>query len=256
MSTVKRETHNELIRKRRKKMKIKRNIFFFLIIVSVTVTLALKLPYFNVAKIKVINNKNVQVDEIIRLSNINIGNNIFYLNIKSSKENIKTNPYVLNVEIKRKYPSTIEIDVKERNAFYFNTSNNVFYVVDGNGIVLEQRKDILKMTLIKLDGFDYSKVQIGKAIDPENPRKVNAIKNISSVLLKNKSEFTPDRIDVSNILDIKVHFGNIYVKIGDDENFEKKINTAINILRKDELKGAKGYVDVSFNGNPVYFLEN
>ncbi|EKN41637.1 cell division protein FtsQ [Clostridium botulinum CFSAN001627] len=36
----------------------------------------------------------------------------------------------------------------------------------------------------------------------------------------------------------------------------KKLNTAINILKRDELKKAKkGYVDVSYEGNPVFYIE-
>jgi cell division protein FtsQ len=31
-----------------------------------------------------------------------------------------------------------------------------------------------------------------------------------------------------------------------------KMNKALNILLQEKLNGAKGYIDVRFNGNPVY----
>ena len=55
---------------------------------------------------------------------------------------------------------------------------------------------------------------------------------------------------------IQLKYRNIQIIIGDDEELDKKLNTAFNILlQKEEIRGAKeGYIDVSFKGNPIVFV--
>lgn len=251
------ESNNELIRKRRKKKRIKRNILLLLMMSSITVTLGLKLSYFNITNIIVKNNKNVTIDEIKKLSGVNVGNNIFYINLKKSKTNILSNPYILGVEVKRKLPNAINISVQEREAIFYNVRNNKYLIIDTNGIVLEEKNDINNMKLIKMEGFDFQNSKLGKSIDEKNNRKIKALKTIGELLFRNNSEFSPSSIDLGNVMDIKIYYGDICVKLGDEDNLEKKINTAVNILRQGEMKNAKkGYIDVSFNGNPVFFIEN
>ena len=62
-------------------------------------------------------------------------------------------------------------------------------------------------------------------------------------------------VDVSNVLDIKVYSGKMCIKFGTTEDLKNKFNKAINIISQPEYKDAKGYVDVSFKGNPVVFIE-
>ena len=50
--------------------------------ISLFVTLCLKLPYFNVKNIQINGNKNISQKDIILLSKISIGNNMFYIKFK------------------------------------------------------------------------------------------------------------------------------------------------------------------------------
>lgn len=247
---------NELIEKRRKKKRIKRNILLIIVLVSTLITLCLKLQYFNITGIIVSGNINVEQDEIKRLSNINIGNNIFYINTKTAKNNIMKNPYVETVNIRRKLPNLIEISVKERTSMFYNiSSNNKSFVIDKTALILDEKDSIDGMNLIKLDGFDYKNSKAGKIVVSDDKRKIDTLLVISDLILRTNSDTKPTSVDISDLLNIKIYYGDMCVKLGTSEDLPNKLNAALNILIAKELKASKGYIDVSFNGKPVFFVE-
>jgi cell division protein FtsQ len=248
---------NALIVRRRKKILFRRVLLLFIFLISVLAMLCFKLPYFNVATIKAANNKIVSSDEIISLSGIYKGNNIFYINTGESIQGLLKNPYILSASIERKLPSTIIISVTEREAVYYGQRNGKFLVIDKNGTVLEERSDIKTMKLIRLDGFDYSKVKVGEILKSDDDRRLEFMAGLNDII-KVDDKFMSNivSVDAGDLLGLKVYYGNFCIKLGTMDNLDKKLNSAANILDRDELKQAKGgYVDVSFNGNPVYYIE-
>lgn len=255
MSQALSKLDNELILKRRKKKKIKKLFMLFIMLLSICVTLCLKLPYFNIMNIQVNGNKNISIKEVIALSNIKVGNNIFYLNLKESENNILSNPYISTVTVTRKLPATLIISVKEREAVFYNTKDSKYFIIDKAGVALQKRDDIKGMKLIKLDGIDFSKCEVGKPVQDSDKRKVDAVVNLGDIVCNSKISQGLTLVDVSSSIDIKVYYGDICIKFGNADDIDKKFNKALNILDRKELKGVKGYIDVSFNGNPVFFIQ-
>lgn len=249
------KTNNELIRQRRKKIFIKKLFIITLFLLSILVILCLKLPYFNIADIEVQGNNSISSNEIIKLSKVYKGNNIFYLNEKRVKTNIMSNPYILDVNISRKFPKTIVIDVKEREAVFFSKLNNSYYIIDNHGILLEKRENLNNMNVIELNGLDISKASIGKVIPSSDNRRIQAVADITDLILRNQSNFKITSVDLRNLIDIKIYFKNMCIKIGTSSGLKDKLNEAINIMTSNNLRDAKGYIDVSFDGNPVVHVE-
>ncbi|WP_102400896.1 cell division protein FtsQ/DivIB [Haloimpatiens massiliensis] len=249
------ENRDKLIKKRkRKKMAIKL-LFLTSLLAIISLTLLLKLPYFSIKDIVVINNSNVTKDEIIKLSGIKKGNNIFSINVRSIKDDILRNPYILKVQIKRRLPNKILIDVNERSAAFYAQKDSNYYIIDKESVVLEKRKNINTMKLIKLVGYEKNNLVIGQVLPYKDQRKAEAVKNITDLVINNTSKMTMSIVDVTNIYDIKVYYGNMCVKMGDYNNLEDKLNRAVAIIKKQNLQKRKGYVDVSFKGNPVFHIE-
>ncbi|MBC2580651.1 cell division protein FtsQ/DivIB [Clostridium sp. DJ247] len=255
MSQALNKTNNELILKRRKRKKIKKLFMLFIMLVSLFAILCLKLSFFNIKIIQVNGSKNISDKDIVNLSNISIGNNIFYIHTNSSINNILSNPYIYSASIKKRLPSTVIIDVKERNAVFYTKYDDKYLIIDKDGIVLQKKDDIKNMKLVRLDGFDYSKVEIGKPIKDDDKRKIDAVTVIGSIIPNSTAVSGMTSVDVTSSIDIKLYFGDMYIRLGDAANIEKKINKAVNILQRKELQGAKGYIDVSFDGNPVFFIQ-
>lgn len=248
---------NELIHKRRKKLRIKRYITIIVILIAVVVTLCLKLSYFNIKDIKVLNNRNIGSEEIKKLSQINLGENIFYLNLRKSRTAILSNPYILKADIKRKFPNKINIYVEERTAVFYVKQNYKYLVINENGIVLEEKIYINGMKLLKLEGFEGKNYKIGEVLDNSNTRKIQVINDITKLIKSLKDGIPePSIVDIKDLTDIKLYYGNMMVKLGTSDELQEKINKAINILVDNKLIDKKGYIDVSFKGSPVFLVEN
>ncbi len=251
------DSKNELIEKRRKKIRIKRYITIIVILIAVVVTLCLKLSYFNIKDIKVLNNRNIGSEEIKKLSQINLGENIFYLNLRKSRTAILSNPYILKADIKRKLPNKINIYVEERTAVFYVKQNEKYLVIDEKGIVLEEKNSINGMKLIKLEGFEGKNYKVGEVLDNSDVRKLKIINDITKLIKSLKDGIPePSIVDIKDLTDIKLYYGNIMIKIGTSDELQEKINKAINILVDNKLIDKKGYIDVSFKGSPVFFVEN
>jgi cell division protein FtsQ len=248
-------TDNELIRRRRRKRMIKHTIILSVLLISLLIILCLKLSYFNVSNIKVMNNSIVSSDEIIDFAKVNKGTNIFYINIKNIKTNVLKNPYILKADIKRKLPNTISIVVNEREAVFYGMTDNKYLIIDKSGVVLEEKDDISNMKLTKLEGFDFQQTRLGEIIDSNNARKIENIGIITELIALNSSDIQISSVDLAEELNVKVYCGNICVKLGSN-SLRDKLNLALNIIQNNNLKDKKGYVDVSFDGNPVVFIES
>lgn len=246
---------NELIKRRKRKIMIKRSLLMSILLLAMLITLCLKLPNFNIVNINVINNKNVNSEIIEQLSGIAKGNNIFYINKKIVESNILRNSYIYDVVVKRKLPNTVLIEVKERAAKFYVNENDKFLILDGNGIILEVRDNIDNLQIVRVDGLKGITAEVGKAVSSDEGRQLKILAQFSGLLDRNASGINMDIIDVKNILDINVYSANLCFKIGDSYEMESKLNKALNIAAKDEVRGKKGYIDVSFSGNPVLYTE-
>ncbi|MFL0195521.1 cell division protein FtsQ/DivIB [Clostridium sp. WILCCON 0269] len=247
---------NELILKRRKKIRIKKACIGMVFLISLFFILCFKLPYFNIHHIKVYGNKSISSSEIIDDSKICEGNNIFYIDLGEADNNILSNPYIGDVTISRTLPDIININIKERSSIFYCESGKTYFVIDKSGILLEERNDINNMHLVKLEGMDYNKKDIGKTVENKDQRKIKAITALGSMVENNNLPFTVTNLNVSDPIDIKVYFNNMCVKLGSVDDINKKINRAVNILLNANLSSAKGYIDVRFDSNPVFFIEN
>lgn len=261
---------NELIKKRRKRRRVKRLLFFFIVIISTFITLCYKLPYFNVTNIYVENNKILDRDFIVETSGLKKGSNVFFVNFKEAKKKLLSNPYILNCDITRKLPNTFTIKVNERKASYYIRENNKFYIIDNNGILLEEKTNIDNFNLIEIQGVDFDSSELGKVFvsgkDKERilyvlttlqelfERGINP-SVMQSLGLKEDESIQIKKVDFSQIYNIKVDYNNIHIYCGDGSNLEEKIKEAINIISQQNLFDKKGYIDLSFSGNPVYYIQ-
>lgn len=248
---------NELILRRRKRKRIKKSVITIVLLGAIITTLCLKLPYFAIKDIEVINNRNISAKEIKDLSTLSLGENIFYLNLNKIKESILSNSYILSVDVKRKLPDHIKIYVKERNAVFYVKQGEKYLIIDKEGIVLEEKATINGMKLIKLDGFEKNPYKVGEPIETKDERKLKLIGEITDLINRlNEGIPEPSVVDISDITNINLYYGDILIKMGMKENLEEKYNKAINILMSNNLIGKKGYIDISFNGDPVFSIMN
>lgn len=252
---VRTEQQRKLSKKQRqvlkKQKRIKKIIKFttlLLIIIGGTV-FALVSPIFNIENIEVTNNNQLTSDTVISLSEINLGQNIFKFNKKKVKEKIKTNAYIENVNIKRKLPNKIAIEIEERSKDYNVEFLNGYAYINKQGYILEVSEQKLELPTIQGISTQTEQIVAGNRLDEEDLKKLEVVIQIINSCKDYNLDTKITNIDISNKNDYTIYMEEekktIY--LGDDSNLSTKMLYVQAII--EENKGIEGsiYVDGDFN---------
>lgn len=151
------------------------------IIIAIIITLGvLATSIFNINQIDVEGNKYYSDDEVINMAHATIGKNLIYKSgAKEIKNYLNQNPYIEEVKISKKLPSTLVINVKEREQIAAIVYGDEYLVIDENGLLLRKTDTEPKLTL--LTGIKVTKVELGEVVETEEPKLLtNALKLIGS----------------------------------------------------------------------------
>lgn len=244
-------------RKKKSKKKLKKILILLLIIVAISI-FALITPIFNITQITVEGNQKVETESIISLSGLNIGENIFR-NLKSKViENIKENPYIEEVTMKRILPGNVELTVKERTVEYQIKLIDGYIYIDKQGYILENSSQ--KANVPILEGITTSQEELlnSKRLNIDDLNKLNTVLKIID---EAKNINILDNITSINIEDVNNYILYLekeekYVYLGDASNLNNKM-LYVQIMLKEE-KGNTGRVFVNGdlnNGFKPYFRE-
>lgn len=241
----------------KEKKKVSKFVKFFLIIFFILLAAVLFLlsPVFNVNKITVKNNNKVTTEEIISLSGIQIGENTFkYINIDVS-EKIKSNSYIEEVKITRKYPSEIIIDVIERNADYYISISSQRAYINNQGYVVEISQ--AEYDVPQISGFKTAKenITLGSRLIEEDLYELEKIIEIYNYAESNQideliTSFTfADNQLIIGLKDNK----KAYIKNFTNVNF--KISSLKLILEKNKNVAGEIFLDGQGESGSVLFRE-
>ncbi len=237
-------------------------LYISLITVFVAVVIILSLTvFFNVETITVkTKSSNYTNEQIISMSGLSIGNNLWLTNTKQAEEIIKTQlPYIGEVTVKKRFPSTFEITVKD-------VKPNRVYIWGGK-FALAYNEKILKM----VDEYNGNYLVYDIPIkDASVGLPVTLEEDISEVytkLNKSVSESKLDKINVirfSNAVDIKLIYDNrLLLDIGTTENLNTKLKNAVEVIKKVNQKhgeDAEGTINLKYlvdgNDDSYFTLES
>ena len=169
------------------------------------------------------------------------------------KSKILSNPYIKNVKISRKLPNELDINVYERNATFIVNDGKEFYVVNENLVIMEKKKTIEGLNLPLLNGLKVENRFLGEPMNKDS-EKCKILKLIGEVLNKNKIKV--NSVDINDVNNIVINKGDVKILLGNDENLDKKLLEMVNILKNPVGNFEKGYINISFNGNPVIYNED
>ena len=202
-------------------------------------------------EINVINSEKVSGNEIISLSGISKNQNIFRFLSSKSIEQIKTNPYIEEAQIKRIFPNKVEITVKERKATFNVEFLNEYAYINNQGFILEISNEKLDLPTIqgiktkeedikagnRLNNDDLEKLEIVIQI-VDSYKSANLENQITSIDIENKNEYTVYMEEAKKI-----------VYLGDGTNLGDKILWLQAILKDNEGIEGEIYLDGDLNEN-------
>ncbi len=228
-------------------------IIFFLIL-SVLFLILLGTEIFAIHKITVLGNRNIEYNEIVKLSGIEIGENIFKLDVKRVEENLKSNPYIAVEKIERKFPDTVILHINERESRAVIEYMGVYIVMDSHGYILEVRNDLGGISYPIITGMRVTAFLVGQRIQSSDPYQVRILDELLSPLYTHEVNSMISEINIEdpgNIFCISRE--GILVKIGQASDMEKKILLMKEVLNQLNREGiTKGVLDVTAGNSASY----
>jgi cell division protein FtsQ len=109
--------------------------------------------YFAIDKVQVENLHRLQEDEVVGLSDIRIGGNIFDLDLEAIGRKIAENPWVAEAEVQRVFPREVVITVREREPKAIINLGYLYYV-DGEGEIFKVLNGDDRLDYPVLTGID------------------------------------------------------------------------------------------------------
>jgi len=224
-----------------------------LFVICIFTAFFLASSFFQIKFITVNGNNNVTREEIIKLSSIYYGENIFRINKRNSMKNIFQNPYVKMIKIKRGIPNKVVIDIIEREIMAYVPYVGSYLNIDEEGMILEINPAIKRPDLPVVKGLKFETFKVGEFLQVENKEQFTVttrlISEIKSVGILNQVT----EIDVTDLSDIKLKIKDgIKANLGDGDNMSYKISFARSIIEDVKNQKLKGTIEMGHSGNPVF----
>lgn len=234
--------------------KIKRQRTFLAVgIVLALVVICLFTPIFGITSISVENNQILDDETIIRASGIKLGENVFCVDISDARDSVAMLGHIESVEIKRKFPSKIQIEVKEYSeAAYVSFAGN-YVAIDIAGKVI----DVTKASKVKADkpvitGMALKKFEKSTVFTASKPKKGEFVLAILNSLKTHDLFNSVKKIDITSVNNAKVTLNtDTVVVLGDNTQLDYKFAYLIEVLKElENLRG--GEIDLSDTKNVLY----
>ncbi|MBE6054139.1 MAG: FtsQ-type POTRA domain-containing protein [Clostridium sartagoforme] len=239
---------NKFVVKKRRKKIIKRIILGLFVFIIGIIIFIYKAPIFNLKNIKFTGLVTITNESLQEKLKYNIGQNIFTLDYNKIEKDLKDNPYIKEVKIKKKGINSININVVENKiAFYFINDNKI-RCINNEGVIVEEVDTIENRNLTKLSGIDTSEKEIGSKVLEEDDLKI-ILDTFYKMIEVIPEELKITEINIFDLNNIICYIGNVEVILGDSSDLMNKVNIALNIIEQGTL--SKGYIDLSFDGPPV-----
>lgn len=127
-------------------------------------------PHFQVKHVKITGCNKVSPLDIIERANVNVPTNLLLLRLEEIGERLGENPWVDEVELKRVFPDTLEIEISERRPVAVVSSDALYYV-DRKRILFKKvtGNDPINYPIITgIERYIYSeddRILLGKTLD-------------------------------------------------------------------------------------------
>lgn len=208
---------------------------------------------FHIHAIEVNGLSHLTREEVLAASELVPGEHIYAANLDKARNMIMTNIWVQQVEVKRKLPATVVINVTERVPAAAVTTPAGLYVVDSTGVLLLRQKLLDGLSVLVVSGIDDVPEEVRLGSQLESAALADALTVIRQ--MDEQAASVVAEIDVANTQKIVARTSlGVDVYLGDKSDFAKKFQLAMQIFDQEAAKGrgeSMDYIDVSLPNQPV-----
>ena len=245
----------EIEKKKRKRRKTTLIFVISILVLGGISAYLLTSPSFSIQDIKIKGNKQLSNQQIISLSDLKIGDNIFAKIGIVTKVKLKQNGYIEDAKITKLYPNNIEIEIKERQKqFQIKTETEGYIYIDEQGYILQYGVEKLQIPTIVGMNVTQADVSTKRRLDEKD---LNKMENILQIREECKNIEIAEKItqyEINDEYSLILENDGITIKLGDVSDLKNRISHAYGLLKQES--GNKGiiYVNGNFNeGFLAYF---
>ena len=118
-----------------------------------------------IQNIEVSGNGNIERAEILTTAGINVGEHMWFANLRGARQALLADPYIKSAVIKRVYPSTLRIAIVERVPLAAIVGTASTTLIDAEGYVLDIKGEGEASDLIQIYGMGSQAYSVGQKID-------------------------------------------------------------------------------------------
>lgn len=232
------------------KRKIRNRRIFILSVFIMVMLLCVCLftPLFAISEISVTGNTLLSAENIIADSGIEKGENVFRISKRKAKRALKPSPYIEGVEIKRKFPARVVIEIDEAKQDIIIDTPQEFIITTIDGRVLEKTEDVTELTAPIVYGVSMKEAEPAKQLKAEDEALLGM--QLQRIKCFYGADFWAEIdefyvSDISNFMLImksgmKVTFGSVH----NEEELQRKIKMMTQILPQIK-QTEKSYLDLT-----------
>lgn len=227
--------------KQARKRQLKATFIILIIIALIALVVMCFTIFFDIKHISTSGSEIYSKAEIYDAAGITKNDNLLVISEKEIENKIRKKlPYVDDVKIKRNLPDKIILTITDAKEYAYFTSGESNFVLSENGYILkEQAKTPENVFEIIASGIEGSVGE--KAVYKNLPEEELISKLITALRERNVNI---DKIDVTNMLQIKIFVDNRFeVIIGDSKYITEKIAHLSSMI--ESISDRKGKIDLS-----------
>lgn len=233
-----------------KRKKKKFVLFVMLLCCVISFIIIFKTDFFCIKSIEVSGNVLLSQEDIIHVSGITLGNQIYKEKIKDVEIGLTQHPYIKSVEVKRKLPDKILIKIEERTEAAAIPFMGAYVFIDENGMILKSEADSGGLKIIQ--GLEFDHFMEGELLEVKEPKKLR--KALEIIKYIDGFEIPIKNIDVSQSKNYVIRLTDTLIcRVGEGNNIDYKLRVLDKILLDLKSKDiTRGVIDIGYDGNPTY----
>ena len=94
--------------------------------------------YLALKEIEIQGNQRLTYAEILRLMQVNTGENMLKLNISRMQKKLAESPWVEQARVRRDFPDQLHVDIREKQAYFWVQNDHNLYYSDKQGRTIER----------------------------------------------------------------------------------------------------------------------
>ncbi len=232
--------------KRRKKRGGNFLLTFFTFCVIVGAIIGSVIVFLKVADVEVTGTTRYDPAEIVRVSGIKTGDNMFLINkFDVASKILEEYPYIEQIKIRRRLPDKFVFEVTDRIPAGYIVSEGNRWLIDKNAYIVEMLAEDAEIKVPKVTGAEIMTPHVGSQLVLKNEAQLPVLREVLGSLCSTGLVGNVRRVEIDKLYSINLVYGDRFlVGLGDTSELGRKIEMLRAVI-SELAEHDKGTINVS-----------